>query len=129
MERPPSPTDTEWNTFQVMANPEFVNIRAQKPSFKEESNRFVEDQPSESESEKSQSRSPSPVALSEAFDSISVVAEKMAAAEKVTSAFKPVMPTLKEESEDDASDDEMTRVSKHSERAQSEVRAIRTHSP
>jgi hypothetical protein len=93
-DRAPSPTDTEWNTFQVMANPEFVNIRAQKPSFAESENRFADDESERSE----KSRTPSPAALSEALDSISVVAEKMA---QQASAFKPIMPTLHEEPEDD----------------------------
>jgi hypothetical protein len=102
-ERAPSPTDTEWNTFQVMANPEFVNIRSQKPSFKE-TNRFVDDA---SENEMEKSRTPSPAALSEALDSISVVAEKMAQA----SAFKPIMPTLHEESDDESEHSEVSKVS------------------
>lgn len=79
-----------------MANPEFVNIRAQKPSFKD-GKRFVEDQ---SEHSEESSRSPSPVALSEALDSISVVAEKMAAQQ----VFKPIMPALQEEDEDSRSE-------------------------
>jgi hypothetical protein len=67
MSRVPSPTQTEWNTFQVMANPAFVNIRTTKPNFHEEAQDAEE------------SRAPSPV-QSEILDSISVVAEKQASA-------------------------------------------------
>lgn len=64
--RVPSPTQTEWNTFQVMANPAFVNIRVNKPTFHEETKQ-----------EEEVSRPPSPV-QTEILDSISVVAEKQA---------------------------------------------------
>jgi hypothetical protein len=72
-ERPPSPTNTEWNTFQVMANPEFVNIHVPKPTFKGNTLALAQAEPLPENSPP-----PSPKEVQEDIgDSISVVAEKM----------------------------------------------------
>lgn len=72
MDRSPSPTNTEWNTFQVIANPDFVNINVPKPTFsKGNTLALAQAQPLP---DKSPPNSPVPAAEDDIGDSISVVA-------------------------------------------------------
>ena len=93
MSRPPSPTNTEWQTFQVMANPNFVNIRAPKPTFRE----------SPKPEEVSLAPSPPSSPIDENLESISVVAERQALLDKST--FKPILETHAEVPEEEEKDD------------------------
>lgn len=92
MSRPPSPTNTEWQTFQVMANPNFVNIRAPKPTFRES--------PKEQLHEITPPSSP----IDDNLESISVVAERLNA-ESFNATFKPILETHAEVEEDESDDD------------------------
>ena len=93
MSRAPSPTNTEWDMFQVMANPSFINLSGGRPTFSKPEE--VPPPPSPPGS---------PVAESEILDSVSVVAEKAA-----VSAFKPILTKVEEESESEDEAVEETR--------------------
>lgn len=62
MDRPVSPTNTEWNTFQVVANPNYVNIQTAKPTRNDFLKTVAEDEESDySEEDLRNARLPVPM--------------------------------------------------------------------